>query len=347
MTDTRTRPRWLNVVRAALGIGILTVLLARVTGPDLVEVLVGSLAQWNWWMPGILLTFLGLFAASLRWQGVLVSMGLPMGHGRVFRIFFIGQFFNSFMPGACGGDVVRMYYVVREAPDKRTEAASTVLVDRAIGLFVVMAFGCVMVIGRIGLFIGHPYAKSAGLLMIIFLAGTVLGILVFFRRHLFEHWALFRRIEEKTRIGPLLRRTYNALYLYRKQPRVVAVSVLYSLANLVCLTLAAYCFGRSLGVGRPMIDYFTLFPVVTVLTAVPITPGSLGIREGLFSHLFYAVGVNEMKSVPLSLMVYAGGLFWSIFGGILFLGYSSSRGGSVREELESIERESGLFDETA
>ena len=90
------------------------------------SVLAQTVSRWPWWLAGIILTFLGLLAGVFRWKEILAAQGLRLPLSRVFSIFFIGQFFNAFMLGACGGDVARAYYASRDTPGRRTEAASTV-----------------------------------------------------------------------------------------------------------------------------------------------------------------------------------------------------------------------------
>ena len=45
------------------------------------------------------------------------------------------QFFNAFLLGSTGGDLLKAYYAARETHHKKTEAVVTVFVDRIIGLF--------------------------------------------------------------------------------------------------------------------------------------------------------------------------------------------------------------------
>ena len=56
---------------------------------------------------------------------------------------WIGNFFNVTLPGAVTVDVVKGYYVIKsEREDGRTRAFMTLLIDRFVGLFglVAMAF---------------------------------------------------------------------------------------------------------------------------------------------------------------------------------------------------------------
>jgi uncharacterized protein (TIRG00374 family) len=324
-----------RLIRAALGVGILCYLVVQVPRGSILESLAQALEEPAWLGAGIACTFFGLLMGVLRWQWILRTQGFRISVFKVFRIFFIGQFFNAFMPGACGGDVARAYYVARDTKGRGAEAVSTVFVDRAVGLFSTILFCCVVIALRLHFFLTHTETTAPGILMVVFLLLAVLGILALFRRNLFEHFAIFRRMEAGTRLGALIRRAYEAFYLYRSHPRVLAATMALSLLNLWLLTLACVCFANALHVvlPHPLITHFTLFPIITTLSAVPITPGALGLREGLFVGLYGGLAVDQVLAISLSLLVYAGGLICSLLGGALFIGYTSEEYQNLSEEL--------------
>ena len=322
--------------RVIICAGIMVYLVDRLDIQTLWSVLGQTVSRWPWWLAGLILTFLGFLAGVFRWKEILAAQGLRLPLSRVFSIFFIGQFFNAFMLGACGGDVARAYYASRDTPGRRTEAASTVFVDRAVGLFVMIAFCCVMIAFRIPLFLDYQGTRGPGFLMLFFLLGSLIAMFALFRRNLFEHWPFFQRLETDTRLGPLIRRAYDAVYLYRGHVRVMLVSLVLSLLNLAFLTLACFSFGKSLHVEQSLLDCFTLFPIISVIAAVPITPGSLGVREGLFITMYQAINVDAHYSISMSLLVYIGSVIWSLFGGLVFVGYSAGSGHTLRAEIDAL-----------
>lgn len=314
-------------LRLLIGAGLLYYLLRKVETAQWADLLAGAATGGVPWLSGGLAATLGgLLSGAWRWQYILKAQGIRFSAWQTTRIFFIGQFFNAFMLGACGGDMARAYYAARGRTGKKAEAAATIFVDRGIGLFMTIVFACVMVAARLRVFVDYEGPREAGLIMIVFLVLSLAGLAALFRQHAFEHIALFRRLENGMRIGPLIRRAYDAFYLYRHHPRVMAAALALSVVNLVLLTLACFCFGRALHIEVALADYFTLFPVISVLAAIPITPGGLGVRENLFVSLFGAVLVSPPHAVLLSLAVYAGGLFWSACGGVLYLAYAAEQG---------------------
>ena len=335
--------RLLSIARILLAVGLLAYLGFRMheelSGLD--EVVWEGARHWPLWLVSLTFTFLGLLAGALRWHVILRAAQLPLPWAKVFSIFFIGQFFNSFMLGACGGDLARAYYVAREWPGKRMEAATTALIDRAVGLLVLVAFGAAVILYRFHLFFDPIGNRWMGYVMISFLGGAVVLLLALLRKNLFEHWPLFQRWEKQTSVGATFRRIYDALFLFHTRPRTLALVIVLSILNMVLLTMACLFIGLSLGVELRVRDYFTIFPVITVLSSLPLTPGGLGVREGLFVELLNTLGVAAVKALPLSLLTYLGGLVWSLLGGLVFLGYSSSTGQSFQQELAAMKVEDG------
>lgn len=81
----------------------------------------------------ILLVVAGVLLAFVRWYYLLRGVGAPLPLRSVVRLGFVGLFFNTFMFGAFGGDVIKLAYVVRET-HRRGPAAASVLIDRLCGL---------------------------------------------------------------------------------------------------------------------------------------------------------------------------------------------------------------------
>lgn len=316
-------------------------LFEKMDGPDLRKALAAALTRWPDLLIGTAFSFCGLFAGVIRWHRLLHGYTIPLPFKKVFKILFIGQFFNAFMPGSCGGDVVRAFYVTRESKKgHRAEAATTVIADRLIGLLTLMLWCSAVIVWRLKFFLNHPQTKIPGLLMLLFLAAALCTSLIFFRIHIFKKWRLFRHLENTLRIGPIIRRAYETLYTLREKPALLCQAVFYSLVNMVFLTLACLYFGKAVGMQVATRDYFTFFPIITVLASVPLTPGALGIREGLFEQMFSVVGAAASKSILASLLVYFGGVICSLFGGIIFMLHTASAGSTLKEEWARLKTES-------
>lgn len=315
-------------VRLLLGLALLAFLVRSIGTADLRAALAPLRAHPGWIAAAVALTFAGLLAGAVRWHVLLRTLGLPTPFGRTFRGYFIGQFFNAFLLGACGGDLARLLYAAHDHPEKRAEAVTSVFLDRAIGLIITLLFGCIMLVPRISRFAAYEETRPALLLMALFLIGTCAFLALFFTRDLVARIPWLQRLQHRGRFGPLLRRACDALFLFRRNLRHLRIPALLSLANLFLLAGAIAALARALELPLAYTEVLVVFPVITVLAAIPLTPGSLGVRETLTIQLLAPLGIAAGPALLLSLLGYLTATLWSLFGGLLFL-HQPEPGGSV------------------
>lgn len=72
--------------------------------------------------------------AAWRWGILLKVQGIDIGLWGLFRLTLIGVFFSNVIPGSVSGDIIKMAYIMKCAPDKKSEAAFSIVVDRFLGL---------------------------------------------------------------------------------------------------------------------------------------------------------------------------------------------------------------------
>ncbi len=335
----RIRKTVSTIVRLAAGIAIIVYLFHKIDTPELAAVLSDTLTHWRWLFKAALLFLACLVVGAVRWKLILDAQGLVISWGRTVSIYFIGHFFNSFMFGATGGDVARAYYAVKETHHKKTEAVATVIIDRVIGMVALFVIAGTMLIARADFYLAAPQTRIAALLMAVMIVAGVLGLVVILNTHRFMGFALFRRIGGYRGIGPTITRTAAAFDMYRRRTATLVYTALLSLGNHLFIVLMCYCLGRSLQMELGVLDYLSVIPIIMALAAIPITPGGLGVREGLAVTILGAMGVSSAQALPLSLMVYALTLGWSVIGGVVFLCYSASSGHTLHDEMAELRKE--------
>jgi uncharacterized protein (TIRG00374 family) len=252
---------------------------------------------------------------------VLKVQGLEFPFSRTLRISFIAHFFNSFLLGSTGGDLLKAYYVARETHHKKTEAVTTVLVDRIMGLFSMLLLACVMMIPNQALLASNPKFRLPALLILCMTAGSALFVAVAF-------WGGVSKTVPKARLwlrklpkGDVLERALDACRGYGRDRtfllRVLGVS---TLLNIVCvLHFMSLAWGFHLRISP--IKLGLVVPMVTSIASLPIgPPGGLGAREGLYVLMLNApqIAVPATQALVLSLIGYAGSLFWSAIGGVVY-----------------------------
>ena len=58
------------------------------------------------------------FSACLQWKLLLERQGVHMGYGHLLKLYYVGLFFNNFMPGNVGGDVKKVYDIRMQGIDE-------------------------------------------------------------------------------------------------------------------------------------------------------------------------------------------------------------------------------------
>jgi len=273
-----------------------------------------------WLTAAVICAGLPAVLGILRWKWILDVQGLTVKFSRLFSISFIGLFFNAFMLGSTGGDVVKAWYVAHETHHKKAEAIATVVVDRLIGLLALFVIALIMMAIYHTRVFNDPkmfWFSMATLGVVVFTGiGTVVGLW----RGFVDKFPGLRGWLQRMPQYAMLRRMVDAYRVYASHPSVLAKTFLISFVVHFFSMLSIWCVGRGLGVlSATITDYFLYLPIINSVTAVPITISGFGVREGMYIKMFHEVGVAEPVALVMSLLGYLASLFWSIVGGGFFL----------------------------
>src|SRR5881392_4395829 len=128
-------------------------------------------ADYRWVGAGIFAYVLVEVFAAFRWQILLRVQKIRLSFPRVAGLFFIGMFYNQFLPGGTGGDIMKSYYLLKETPDKKAGALLAVVFDRFIGLVALVAITATLIGLRYDFLSQKPETRSL-LWLLLFLLGT-------------------------------------------------------------------------------------------------------------------------------------------------------------------------------
>ena len=276
-----------------------------------------------------------IMSGVIRWQTVLKVHGLEMPLLRTTQISLIAQFFNSFLLGSIGGDVLKAYYVARETHHKKTEAVVTVLVDRIIGMFSLLLFACIMLPPNWSL-VGDIKIRAVIGLMIAMTAGCALVMFLFFRGGVSKRFPKAREYLKRLPKGEVLERSLEAFREFGRNRRfwweIIPVAILGNV--IIIFHFISLTWGFRLHVSPTALA--EIVPTVTSISALPITPSGLGVRENLYVLMLSAPSVNVEASTALllSLIGYATSLAWSLIGGLVYITQRD------KQHLQEIEQES-------
>jgi uncharacterized protein (TIRG00374 family) len=261
-----------------------------------------------------------LLIGIARWRMVLNVHGLRLPFARTTEISLVAHFFNSFLLGTAGGDVMKAYYVARETHHKKTEAIVTVFVDRVIGLWAMLLFAALMIVPNLDLFALPGLRRAAGLVLLMTVAASGFAFLAF-RGGVSRQWNGARRWLRKLPKGEWLERSLDNCREFGKQRGFVSRALSLSMILNFACALQFWVLARGLGMNVSLLSLCFVVPTVICIAALPIVPGGLGLRENAFVELLAnsPIGADATDALSLSLLAFAGSLFWSLIGGVVYM----------------------------
>lgn len=278
-------------------------------------------ANWSWLWIGVGVFFVATLLATVRWKILLKVQGIDMGWVKTWQLFMIGMFFNLFMLGSTGGDVVKMFLTMREARNNKAAALLSVFMDRIIGMMALILISLGFLYLRYDV-LSHSPASAALLTTLLWLlaAAVVMTLGMFFGSafgwvHYLPKWTPLRgRIVEVS----------AACHMYAKEWRQTIWAFLVSFPLLAMFFITFYCAAKAFTDQLGLIDVFSVMPIVAVITAIPISVSGIGLRESLFVSLLAPFGVGPAVATLISVTGFLINTVGSLAGGLVFLFYRSS-----------------------
>jgi len=281
----------------------------------------------------LLLVGLALWVGVVRWRIVLEAQGLHLPLGRATRITFVAQFFNSFLLGSTGGDVIKAVYAARETHHKKAEAVVTVFVDRLVGLWAMLLFAGLMMAPNYALLRASRDLGLPSLFILAMLGGVSAVLGVAFWGRVSRTFPRAREYLRRLPKGELLERALDSCRQFGKQKSFLAKTIALSLFVNVLWVLQVLILGRGLDLQIAPMALCFIVPVIFCISALPMTPNGLGVRENLFVLMLAVIEVGRTAALSVSLIVSAEGLFWSLVGGLIYVGVRE------KEHLGEVTRE--------
>lgn len=267
---------------------------------------------------GLILFILQFLIFALRWQ--LVS-GLVSQTSFAFSLksHLIGQFFNTFVPGGVGGDVMKALELSKKNKLEKVKAIALTLVDRVSGLYCMIIFSFFFLLIEFQKLdsLTLKYLTSASFL---FLASSLCLI---FRNAVFK---LFMKLTYNIKNNFLnnLKKTisyfFEILNLLFKQKNFVSffsLSLVAQLFSILFLYIVVQFTSSS------QISFILFFPMACfafMAMAVPLTPGGIGFGQAAFYFIFKSVDETTANAAIVGIsLIQIFYILLSLPGGYYFL----------------------------
>jgi len=192
-------------------------------------------------------------------------------------LYYIGMFYNLFLPGGIGGDGYKAYLLKKHFNQKLSLILQALLFDRISGLLGLIFLGGI-------LFLFSSY---------VFFPLNILDIFI---------------------ISILYIAFYIFSKKYNKFPKYLTQTISLGLIVQMLQLISALFIIFSLPQQTPILDFLVLFLISSVVSVLPISIGGIGVRELTFLYGLNYIGYNADIGIAFSFLFFFITLVSSLIG---------------------------------
>jgi glycosyltransferase 2 family protein len=260
--------------------------------------------------------------SAWRWQLLLPPVQLAARYSHLAAFYFIGMFFNIFLPTIVGGDAVKALLLSREtgAPARAT---MSVFMERNVGLFALLTIATVAAAA------GPGAQRVAGIPLILwtlagwaaFIAANVVMLNVRAYRFADRLIALLPLGQMRLRSESL----FQAILPYTRAPLPMLAATALSFVHQAIVIIVVFLNVNALGHAVPISALAVIVPLVSLAGMLPISLNGLGVREALYILFLGQHGLSPDVALSVALLYFAVTLIASLPGGLLYAARRTAR----------------------
>ncbi|WP_047447277.1 lysylphosphatidylglycerol synthase transmembrane domain-containing protein [Alistipes sp. ZOR0009] len=280
MAQTRVYRVLTAAAKIAISGGAVWFVLSKVDGRELI----GAFRNVCWWM---LILSAVLFVESkvvsaYRLQVYFRNVDVAITPSTNLRLYWLGMFYNLFLPGGIGGDGYKVWLLHRQAGYSVKRTAAAVLLDRVNGMLAIVLLALLL-----ALFIPELgwYRYAAALLL-------PLSVLLY---------------------------SYLVAKLFPSFYTSIRATTLLSFAVQLLQVLSVLLIIGAIGITSFYLELVLVFLISSAVAVLPFTIGGVGAREVVFLYGSTILGLDSSLSVAISFIFFTitavvslGGVYYSI-----------------------------------
>ena len=280
-------------------------------------------ANWFYFTVAVIVYFLVQGLSAYRWHLLIKPQGLTVPFRKILAFYFLGMYFNFFLPSSIGGDVFKVYYLNKET-NRLSACTASVLFDRDIGM------GGVVVIAIFGLLFAGSPVKDVPLLLIFGLIalGFVLANLALFFRPTYNLLHRVLSMFKMKRVDEKIERLFDSFNVYRNRWGLIGLTMVMSLGVQIGCAMVNVLAAKAIGFDQASwVAYLIFIPTISLISMMPVSVGGTGWREGAYFWLFTqkSVGATPDQALALSVLWLGVVAITALPGGIIYVARGSRK----------------------
>lgn len=300
-----------SILVIAVTVILLFLVLRKVGLDELFETLRG--ANLNFLLLSIMMMPLTILVSVAKWQILLRSQGFPVSFVYLLKLYFVGYFFNNFLPSNVGGDVIRSYELGNHIKDPAKSLAS-VFMERMTGFVVLIALAVLAAVTNLSL-LEDTLLSLATLGSIVGLIGVLWLVL---DQRLAGFVAAHVRVPIVQKGLKKFNKFHSATLAYKDDKRTLVITFLLSLVFYGFAILNVYFSALTFHQPIALLDIAIIVPIIMLVSMLPLTFNGIGVQEWAYVLLFGWIGLPGSIGLSAILLIRAKTIVSALIGGILY-----------------------------
>lgn len=282
--------RWFHWVRLGLGLILVALLVFHFAGVH---------ATWSIVLNAhplplagcVAIYFVGVVLSCLKWQWLLRAQGIQAPLTRLVQWYLMGALASTLLPSEVGGDVARGYAAARDMGN-RAAVWSSVFMERLTGLIALASLASLALVLMPGVLDAPawlPFGAGIGIALTVAGSAVVLGS------------SSVYLVRLPRRISKIIHQFQEVAARYRNNPGTIiaclGLSVTFHLGNALSFWLLALAVKPDAPLATTLLS-----PIAGLVGLLPLTPGGLGVREGISAALLMRVDLSSNQAVASALI---------------------------------------------
>jgi uncharacterized protein (TIRG00374 family) len=301
---------WKLAFKATITVALFAFILQRVDLGECADSI--RSAHHGWVLLGILACSTAFIISSFKWHDLLAALDVWVSRWALLRIYAIGHFASSFLPGTVGGDLLRCH-LVRPTADGYLRVFASVLAERLTGVIAMVSLAVIAVAWDAQRLATLPVLSLVGVTVVLLFGGLVVSL-----NRRFATTVAYRA--RHGRFNWIFSRLYRLHRMLRLLPRAsIGTALGWSVLFYLGSGLLLYCCCRAFSQPLTFVECVSTISVVCILMMIPVSLGGLGLRQAGDVYMLGLVGVDPAPALVISLLRQVINYFFALLGGVFFM----------------------------
>ncbi len=233
---------------------------------------------------------------AVRLNRFFKAIGIELSAIYSLKLYYLGMFYNLFLPGGVGGDGYKIYVLQKNHGLKMINIFHAVFWDRLSGIIALIFLSLILL---------QPSSFALQLPRLVPYSWVVL-----------------------VAIYPLAR-LLNKLF-YKQFIELFTITSVESLLIQITQLISAFFILKAISQNANVVDYLAIFLLSTIATIIPVTIGGAGAREITFFYLLGFVKLGTNAGIALSLIFFVISAISSLAGILTKINHEKSINDSAK-----------------